>query len=147
VKVSLRKGIMFLFLVLLAGCVSANTSNTNWVVSPEFETSTGAKMVGKEDKVGIIGMNFEANKPNKYLFHFWGEESEFMGKKLKVIGVKNETGEEIVVVENRGKLGVSEINGANASLPTTMELPATGLWRLDVYLGDSLFDSIIVDVE
>ncbi len=38
-------------------------------------------------------------------------------------------------------------NGANAHMPSNVSLPKSGIWRLDIYIGDNLFGNIIIEVK
>ncbi|WP_158735813.1 DUF4871 domain-containing protein [Alteribacillus sp. YIM 98480] len=142
----------------------------NWEVSPTFKLPVtfgdGTKgeyvLVGKEEKLGFLvgsGKEGEAavqpivkGKANKYMWHFWGSEEELNGD-FKVVGI-NETGEREKVllgnneetVWNYGELGGSN-NGADKHIPSSMVFPTSGLWKLEVYIGDKMFDEVIVHVQ
>lgn len=48
---------------------------------------------------------------------------------------------------SRTSIGGGEINGADASLPSNVELPKAGKWALLVYIGDQLFDTLVMDIK
>jgi hypothetical protein len=79
----------------------------------------------------------------KYMWHFWGNPEELQGS-LKVMGTRKETGEKITVIAASSIGGPN--NGADGCVPSNMALPSPGLWRLDAYIGQKLFGSIIVEV-
>jgi len=39
------------------------------------------------------------------------------------------------------------INEADSHIPSNIEFPTAGLWKLNVYIGDEIFGKIIIDVE
>ncbi|KAB2336342.1 DUF4871 domain-containing protein [Cytobacillus depressus] len=162
---------------MLVGCSekTETVKKEDWEVSPTFNIPVtfgdGIKgeyvLVGEEGRIGfLVGSGKEgvaeaqpiiAGKGNKYMWHFWGEKEEFEGN-LKVVGI-NEKGEEHkVLIRNAGtpnsekvweypEVAISPNNGADTHVPSNMEFPTEGLWKLNVYIGDKLFGEIIVNVE
>lgn len=148
---------LLLFLIVIGGChekespkaiskVNKNVETSyKWEKSNVFE-SNGYEMLGKKDKIGIIYSKesiFEVNKPKKYMWHFWGKEDEFSGE-LKVIATHEQEKQEIILLEGRPLAGSN--NGATQHVPSNFSLPKKGMWKLDAYIGDKLFGSIIVEV-
>ncbi|MCM3711521.1 DUF4871 domain-containing protein [Sporosarcina luteola] len=161
-----------LLTAMLAGCSEeTKVVEEKWDVSPTFEIPVtfgdGSKgeyiLIGEKEKLGfLIGSGKEgeaeaqpiiAEKAAKYMWHFWGEKEDFNGK-LKVVGI-NEKGEEHkVLIKNANnekvweypEVGVSPNNGADTHVPSNMEFPTPGLWKLKVYIGDKLFGEIVVNV-
>jgi hypothetical protein len=74
---------------------------------------------------------------------FWGKPEDLQGS-FRVVGTSKETGEKISVIQASTIGGPN--NGADGHVPSFMTLPSTGLWRLDAYIGEKLFGSIIVQV-
>jgi hypothetical protein len=149
--------VLFIIAVMSAiiGCSSVKKVDAQ--VSPLFKS--GVYMLqGLEGKIGILAPGgFIANKPNKYMWHFWGTNEELARKPFKVEAIDLKTGEKHqVLLQGMGtpdkKLvwEYSELggpnNGADAHIPSGMELPHPGKWSLDAYLGGKLFGSIVVDV-
>lgn len=132
----------------LKGCVSKKpVSIDEWKVSPTFESGSYT-MIGEEGKIGFIYddgevVRFYPNKKQKYMWHIWGKPEEINGT-LTVVGTSKETGETVNVIKARSIGGPN--NGADGHSPSLMTLPSTGLWRLDAYIGEKLFGSIIVEV-
>ena len=121
--------------------------NTEWKVSPLFK-SGAYTMIGQEGRLGFIYDDLEVSrfyphKVQKYMWHFWGKPEELKGK-LKVVGVSKETGEQITVFETQALGGAN--NGADAHTPSGMSLPSSGLWRLDAYIREKYFGSVVVQV-
>ncbi|MBZ5752612.1 DUF4871 domain-containing protein [Metabacillus rhizolycopersici] len=175
----MRKALCSIFLLvilLIVGCSQDNKENANvnttnassvseenqqWDLSPEFETSTGDKLVGQEGKVGIIGGEFKAGDINKWLWHFWGDEKTIKSGNFKVVAVNKDTGEKEKVlvtdagtanerkVWNYGELDYSPngIKGSDSSRPSNLSFPKAGIWRLEVFIGAERFGTIVIDVK
>ncbi|MFH7819168.1 DUF4871 domain-containing protein [Neobacillus thermocopriae] len=159
---------------MLVGCIEKEkVVEENWEVSPTFEVpvtfSDGTKgeyiLIGEEGKLGLfIGSGKEgeaeappimAKKVNKYMWHFWSEKEEWKGK-LKVVGI-NEKGEEHkVLISHAGTPNSEKVweysevriipHEAETKVPSNMEFPTPGLWKLKVYVGNRLFGEIVVNV-
>ncbi len=156
-----------LFAVLLMGCSDEERIS----VSPTFKlpvtfgdgTEGEYVLIGKEGRLGFLigsGKKGESEvqpivhgKANKYMWHFWGEKEEFEGP-LKIIGIDEEGEEHKILKDSNGKIwaysthiGVSPNNGADTHIPSLMEFPSAGIWELHVYIGETLFDEIAVNVQ
>ncbi|CDQ18493.1 hypothetical protein BN982_00766 [Halobacillus karajensis] len=134
---------LILLLFGLVGC-----SDKEWEESGQFKSGP-YQMIGEEGRLGIIYSGgeftkFYPDRQQKYMWHFWGEEEELEGD-LKVIGTSEETGREVVVLEDV-PIAVKEHNGADASAPTLMSLPKSGMWKLEAYIDDTLHGSVYVHV-
>ncbi|MFD1953003.1 hypothetical protein ACFSL6_02130 [Paenibacillus thailandensis] len=106
-------------------------------------------MIGEEGKLGFIyddteAVKFYSGQSQKYMWHFWGEAEQLQGYPLQVIGTKKETGEQITVFKASALGGA--INGADAHHPSVMALPSAGLWRLDAYIGEKFYGSVVVEI-
>ena len=162
----LRKSNMlftFLIIMVLSACTSNESTEDNFVaeVSPTFaipvmfDDKKGQYILrGEQGKLGLlVGSGIEngdvellpliANEPNKYMWHFWGQN--LTGKSLKVIGTNVETNEETVILDNYFLAG--ELNGADAHMPSSMVFPNAGIWKLDVYVEKELFGNVVVEVK
>jgi hypothetical protein len=60
------------------------------------------------------------------------------------MSTSKETREELTVYESMSLSTAN--NGADAHNPSTMSLPSPGHWRLDAYIGEKLFGSVVVQV-
>ena len=123
--------------------------NINWEVSETFQADNYT-MRGTPTKVAFIDAPFVQSEGQKYMWHFWGDIPD---GKLTVVGIKKDS-KEFVPVLTRDEQYVWSYghpagpnNGADAHLPSTMELPERGKWALLVYLGDNYIDHIVVDVK
>lgn len=113
----------------------------------EFTTATDDKVLGNENKIGIIGPELKANKVEKWLWHFWGMEkgeATFVGYHRDTLKIKP------VLSEgewSRELTGSSAVNGAEVSLPTNVMLPDKGEWAILVYSDGELFDTLVMEVQ
>ncbi|WP_244996473.1 DUF4871 domain-containing protein [Paenibacillus sp. FSL W8-0186] len=142
---------LILIVVTMTGCMksadSLNSESQPWEESPLFQ-SNGYSMIGEEGRIGFLFddsdvMRFKPNKVQKYMWHLWGDEQELNGK-FKVVASPENGGEPVTVLEDLS-LG-SANNGADRHIPSQMSLPAKGMWKMDAYVGDSLFGTIFVQV-
>jgi hypothetical protein len=151
------------FSLTLVGCsvIPAGTNKDNeivktesWQVSPTFELTdknekgetVTAKFRGEKDRLAVSSNPFKAGKEDKYMWLLWAEKSdELVGKKAKIVGT-NKVGERIDIPMRTVTLG-GENYGSTAHLPSLFSLPYKGLWRLDVFVEQKLFGSIVVDVQ
>lgn len=147
--------------LLVIGC--SNTKLTakeekevKWEESARFVRETIVTDDGQKDDIvfrigdnGKLGFGeygpFIAGQPQKYMWHFWGDEKT-LTKPFKVIGVSKETGKKITVFQVQEQ-NLAPNNGADHHLPSSMMLPSPGLWRLEAYFGDKLFGNVIVNVK
>lgn len=150
-KMLLAAAVLLLFVIVI---VYVNTSKTQekikgWEQSPLF-TAGIYKMIGEEGRIGFIyddtktePTRFYPNKPNKYMWHFWGKEDELNGT-LKVVATHQNDGKQVILMKDVTLAGPN--NGADRHIPSSMSLPESGMWKLDAYIGDKLFGTIYVKV-
>lgn len=136
------------FNIMKSNSVVEGVANTeqNWIESPLFD-SGDYTMIGEVGRLGFLYEDsqvdrFYPNKNQKYMWHFWGDNKELEGN-LKVIGTHENDGEQQTVFE--GELGGAN-NGADKHAPSNMSLPKSGMWKLDAYIGGSLFGTVFVKV-
>lgn len=145
--------------LLLASCSYGSSAEdesikTEESLSPVILKSEDLKMVGIKNKLGILGPEPVAKKKDKFAWHFWGDKEKLRSKHLKVIAVNNQTNKTEKVLTTRGTSNTFwEIgspggpnHGADAHLPSTMIFPSSGVWTLNVYLGDERFGTITLKV-
>ncbi|MGK9252851.1 DUF4871 domain-containing protein [Paenibacillus humicus] len=126
------------------GHVTIALREPDWEASPEFRSGTYF-MRGVEGKAAFIDAGFTAGMPQKYMWHFWGNEEEFKGG-FEVKALKEGKVQPVEVYSARPFLSGS-LNGADRTAVTTMSLPEPGRWRLLPYVGGRLLDTIVVDVK
>ncbi|MGG4344061.1 DUF4871 domain-containing protein [Paenibacillus lautus] len=125
------------------GDIVVDVPDSGWELSPSFRSGNYA-MTGVEGRLGFIHPPLVANKPNKYMWHFWGRDEELKGD-LLITAVKKGTTELVDVFKTR--ISPYPHNGADAAIPTSMSLPSPGLWRIMVSINGQLFGSVIVEVD
>ncbi|WP_096187523.1 DUF4871 domain-containing protein [Evansella halocellulosilytica] len=144
-------------LAFLVGCTDEESSNTKeendkWERSPTF-VSANREMVGIEGKVGLLGGDFVANEESKQMWHFWGD-SEFLFENYFIVEATHEDTDIVIDLFRLTPSGPN--NGADAHQPSSIELPETGGWKLDVYFYDKhendpdekgLFETIVIEVK
>ncbi|WP_224076283.1 DUF4871 domain-containing protein [Planococcus chinensis] len=124
------------------------TDKSKWQESPLFESGPYT-MIGVEGRTGFIydgseASRFYENKTQKYMWHFWGSQAELTGT-FKVVGVHENSIEEIVVVPEMDSRP-SPNNGADHHIPTSMELPEKGMWKLTAVFNDKAIGTLYVEV-
>ncbi|TLS50120.1 hypothetical protein EMG79_27620 [Klebsiella pneumoniae] len=134
-------------MMVLSACNESSEVSVETDASPFFTTSTGAEMQGIEGKMGLLGPEFVAGKPNKHMWHFWGSAKELSGK-FRAEAVNLATGEKVnpFPLDFPAPIGGPN-NGADGHVPSSIELPEAGTWRLDAYFDDKLFTSIVIEVK
>jgi len=115
-------------------------AESDWELSSSF-TSGSYTMTGVENKLGIINPGFIAGQGNKYMWHFWGKEEQITGK-IIIYGINQSSGDLMELF--KGRLYPGPLNGADASMPSSLTLPSAGKWKLIAVIDNRWFDSIVV---
>jgi hypothetical protein len=140
--------ILFMFLTLLVVMVALNTDGNNnstepnWAVSRTFKFGEHT-MIGQPSKLGIIEATFIAGKQQGIHWFFWGDQSELVKGTFKLIAQKRGL-QPIILVENSAIAYGTK--GAEAQVPMLLTLPSDGLWKLNVYIDNKLYGSVVVKV-
>ena len=134
----------------------------DWNISPAFTISKPGPdgkdvaygLRGIDGKLAIVDGPVIARANNKQLFHFWGgtpeKTEQLFNKKVKVIGTSKENGETVTAFESSIGVPNEEIIKPPhhyAESVGYLNLPSKGIWKLDAYIEDELFGSIIIDVQ
>ena len=134
----------------------------DWNISPTFTISKPGPdgkdvaygLRGIDGKLAIVDGPVIAGTNNKQLFHFWGgtpeKTEQLFNKKVKVIGTSKENGETVTAFESSIGVPNEEIIKPPhhyAESVGYLNLPSKGIWKLDAYIEDELFGSIIIDVQ
>ncbi|MDX8364320.1 hypothetical protein [Cytobacillus sp. IB215665] len=158
----MKKNIICIFLIgILVGCSEQTVTEENWEVSPTFTIKSGDRereLRGYKSEVAFLDtMDFLVDKAGKTRWFFWGEELEEVNEEhFKLIGIHKNTGEEKTLIDSKGwevvsqnykETGIKGVLGAQSSQHTMFTLPTAGLWRLNAYISDKLYGSIVVEVE
>ncbi|WP_232698159.1 DUF4871 domain-containing protein [Brevibacillus daliensis] len=128
-----------------------------WELSQVFTSGT-YQMRGVPGKIAIMDTPFFfSGRSNKMMWHVWGDRDHLLGAKLKVVAIHKETGEQFPALDrvdsnnSRSKIWEIELGGpladADAHSPSLISLPYAGLWRLDTYLDNKYYASIVVEVK
>lgn len=154
----MRSLITVLFSIfILTGCSTTeqahtNQNQTNWVVTPTFQAGD-LTLYGKYGRFGIIklaGPGDGFGTAGHYQVFFGGKREEFASKKYKLLAIHKETGEKQQLYEWAIDPYLNEdVNkaGAIAQSGGKYGFSKSGLWRLEMYVGDNFFDSIVVEVK
>lgn len=137
-----------LFLITACSTEDKNANQSDWELSGTFEAG-GIKMYGKEGRLGFAPQgNSNISKGGHFIIYFWGKPEE-LASTYKLIGVHKETGTtqtlypEWEVSKSESPVGANAQSGAKFTLDKDGN--KKGKWRLEVYMGDRLFDSIVVE--
>ncbi|GAX91072.1 hypothetical protein EFBL_2732 [Effusibacillus lacus] len=102
----------------------------------------------------MLTLQLLQGQQNKQLFHFWGgtpeKTEQLFTKQVKVIGTSKGNGKTVTAFESSISVPNEEIVKPPhhyAESVGYLILPSKGIWKLDVYIEDKLFGSIIVDVQ
>ena len=134
---------------------SQKDTEDGWSESPAFELGD-YEVIGKEERIAIDHIPFVAGENEHYVIYFWGEQEELMNGPVKIEAFHESSEEkkkaivDMAGTENEEKVWETtapQVGKEQAHLPLVLSLPTEGVWRLDVYLGDELFDHIYVKVE
>jgi hypothetical protein len=116
----------------------------------EFDTGERSDMVGNKNKLGIIGPELKPNEVQKWMWHLWGVDKA----ELTIVGFNKETKTVRPILFDRdtdnwywtgkGK-AMGAVNGADAHMPSNVEVPEPGKWAFLVYTDGKLFDILVMD--
>lgn len=99
---------------------------------------------GIENKIGITDAPLVVGTAQKVVWHFWDEEKKLIGNTIKVKGTSVETGKNIILFESSPLTAAPNL-GATTSVPSGIKLTSIGLWKLDIYVGEKYYGSIVVE--
>jgi hypothetical protein len=149
-------------LLIVTGC--SEPISQNWLLSPTFKIPVtfgdGTKgeyvLVGEEGKVGFqIGSGKEGEaipqpiikeKPNKYMWYFWGETKEIEGE-WKIVGINEKGKEQNDFIIKPATIPPFSNTETHTKIPTQMVFPTAGLWKLEVFISNKLYGEIVLNVE
>lgn len=107
----------------------------------------GANFIGNEKKSGVIGADMPSvNIDQKWMWHLWGDD-EFDPSELTVVGFHRETETVHQLITRGWTIELSgENNGANAHMPSSVNIPIPGEWAILLYVDGELFDVLVYDI-
>lgn len=153
-------------LLVISGC-SINSQRSNnrdkhnndiekisYDLTPTFITE-GSEMRGINGKIGFLNLKFQADAPQKVLWHFWGQADEISGT-FRLEGTHLLSGKKTPsLVDNNTQEMIWESPsyytqpnlGAIKTMPSSLLFEEPGVWKLNVYLDGKNFAELIVEVE
>lgn len=151
-------------LLMVFGCSQNETDENklafpddlpNFIKESDFETVDWNKkavmfngnMMGNIKKSGVIGANMPSlNNNQKWMWHLWGIDS--IGEtKLTVVGLHRETNSIHPILTSGWTMNLGgENNGADAHVPSSVNIPVPGEWAMLLYTDEKLFDILIFEI-
>ncbi|MEH6941010.1 hypothetical protein V7014_03955 [Bacillus sp. JJ722] len=151
---------------------SINLNSSSWALSPPFTITkpnedgkpTPYGLRGVKGKIAIVDAPVYTNQYNKQLVHIWGanvkETQTFINKKIKIKATKkgdsNSTVtafEGILTIPSDAMININMSKNNSDYTPLTyvesvgyLQLPAPGIWKLDVFIEGEFFEKIIIEV-
>lgn len=106
----------------------------------------GGNIIGNENKSGVIGADMPSiNNGQKWMWHLWGTENP---KQLTVVGYHREKGTFHQILTTGWSIGLGgPINGADAHMPSSVNIPMAGEWAILLYVDGELFDVLVYDIQ
>ena len=132
------------FIFLMTACTDQNNTDnqTNWQLSRTFEVD-GIKVYGKEDRLVFMPRGeSDISKGGHFSIYFWGKPEE-IADKYKLIGIPDSGTKQTLYPDWEVSRTENEL-GADAQSGAKYILDKKGMWRLEVYMGDDYFDSVVV---
>jgi hypothetical protein len=127
--------------------------NSSWDLSPIFEHSivdengkeVSYTIIGNEKTLGFTGaMLMDAEQTHKMFWFYFGEENIY-DKPVEVKAIKEGT-EELVDLHSGSFYEGAEVSADSVNIPSHLEFPSAGLWKILVYIDDEFYESIVVEV-
>jgi hypothetical protein len=157
--------ILLCMLLFVVGCTSDKAVDSkavlpddipNFVQESDFETINwerkavefgDRRIIGNENKSGVIGADMPSLNPQKWMWHLWGIENA-ENTKLTVVGFhkESETVHQILMDSWTKGLGGAN-NGADAHVPSSVKIPESGEWAILLYVDEKLFDILVYEIK
>jgi hypothetical protein len=127
--------------------------NDSWDLSPTFEHFVKVEdakelsytIIGYEDTLGITGaIPIFAEKAHKIFWFYFGEETIY-DKPVEVKAIKEGT-EELVDLHSGTFYKGAEVSVDSVNMPSTLQFPSEGLWKILVYIDGEFYESILIEV-
>ncbi|MYL44281.1 hypothetical protein GLV94_01350 [Virgibacillus halodenitrificans] len=128
--------------------------DNNWELSTKFnhsvEYKSGEKgsyeIVGNTDGMGITGpFPIMAKDSQKYMWFYFGTENIY-DRPVKIKAIKK--GEEDILDVYSGTFYEdAEVSSGSVNMPSKLNFPSKGRWKVFVYIDEELFDTIIIKAE
>jgi hypothetical protein len=157
---------VFIFLSMLffvAGCSTTETVESkltlpedipNFVEESDFENIDwerkavkldDGRIIGNENKSGVIGADMPSLNGQKWMWHLWGVDNV----DLTIVGFHKETETVHKVLVNGFGWTIptyGPLNGADAHTPSSVKIPKSGEWAILLYTDGKLFDILVYEI-
>ncbi|WP_134703316.1 hypothetical protein [Ammoniphilus sp. YIM 78166] len=159
----MKRVVLFIFLIVMIQSGCSNHSNPLEIgeASPPFTIMKSGSdgrdvpygLRGVEGKLAIVDAPVREGADNKQLLHLWGDSAEkteqLFDRPVTVVGTSQE-GKTITAFE--GVVGFPNEDIIKpphfyAESVGYLTLPSTGTWKLDAYIDEVWFGSIVVEVQ
>ncbi|WP_026575485.1 hypothetical protein [Bacillus sp. UNC438CL73TsuS30] len=162
-----RKSMVLIFLCilfLLGGCSKNKTVDSkltlpedipDFVSGNDFENidwdkkagTFNGNIIGNKNKSGVIGADMPSiNINQKWMWHLWANDNP-IGTKLTVIGFHRETRTVHQILTTGWTIDLGgKNNGADAHVPSSVNIPEAGEWAILLYTDGKLFDTLIYEI-
>jgi len=102
---------------------------------------------GNENKSGVIGADMPSiNINQKWMWHIWGIENP-KETVLTVVGFHKETGTVHQILSSGWSINLGGgTNGADATVPSSVNIPMAGEWAILLYVDGKLFDVLVYNI-
>jgi hypothetical protein len=144
------KIIVITVIIMLAGCTTQNNTNNEaeWELSGTFKVGD-MTLHGKEGRLGFHPKgNSDITKGGHFFIYFWGKEEE-LANTYRLVGVHKETGTRVSLYPDWPVSRSPNVEGPDAQSGAKFAMDEDGnkkgKWRLEIYMGDKYFDSIVVE--
>jgi|GEM_PF-3144384 len=147
--------LLFMLLVILSGCAPKFTSlpeqpesvkqNNQWQPSPTF-TAGEVQLHGNPGRFGIQYDTLEAGVGRVYRLYFWGKPEE-IGDRYRIVATYKGFDERFGLASSAIEKEANNPANADASSTAKFALDKPGIWRLEVFMDETFFDSIVVEAK
>ncbi|MCG7346186.1 hypothetical protein MHZ92_18930 [Sporosarcina sp. ACRSL] len=163
-KVKTLSFIVFGLLLLASACSRNESVESNlqfpenipdFVTESDFEqidwenkaVTFNRNIIGNENKSGVIGANMPSiTTKQKWMWHLWGIENPATTN-LTVVGFHRDTGTVHPILTTGWTTGLGGANnGADAHIPSNVQIPQAGEWAILLYTDGELFDVLIYEI-
>ncbi|WP_078552026.1 hypothetical protein [Bacillus alkalicellulosilyticus] len=127
--------------------------NNSWELSSIFEHSivdengkeVPYSITGNVETLGFTGPNPIVSDENQKYFWFYFGQEDIYDKPVEVKAVKEGT-EELVDLHSGSFYEGAEASADSVNMPSHLEFPSAGLWKILVYIDGEFYESIVVEV-
>ncbi|WP_128895571.1 hypothetical protein [Longirhabdus pacifica] len=141
----MKKLSIFLFALIISLTVIGCQATANWEESDIFLVND-RQMIGEEGRFAILYdvLNLYPDAGNKCMWYLWGDETELQGT-VKVTATHEKDDESITLIHSHSN-SLSPHFTADDHMVSELTLPKSGMWKLDAFIDDELFESIFLKI-